>query len=284
MRGSACRVTLFEMRHSATDRTASLWRAKKHPHEPERGRKRKREREKKKERAREREVRLDGDVGSPRVSIASNARDEEVRCGRATERILLERRETTTRPLSVVNESETPRRCFQCADSVAACSPRSEGFAAKRYRASHSRDGSHRRAVYPLFFKPYAIPYDVRRTFACLHDGEKTLPQVAREGVLRDPPSPPTPTIILGDRDRERKRKEGAKTRQREGERGGKRDKKGGKREKESGVATASSGTGSLLSSRRSSTSTTSAGIVLQLRGGARGARGTRCFEREINW
>lgn len=114
-----------------------------------------REREKRNER--EKESRLNGDGRSTRESTAITRATRTTRCWSDGEEVAVKRR-------------EMPRWSSQCADSVAACSPRPEGFAAKRCRASHSRDGSHRRAViYPLFFKPaHATPHRyVRRTF-CL--------------------------------------------------------------------------------------------------------------------
>jgi hypothetical protein len=60
-RGSARRATIAEVRRGATDGTASLRRAEKHPRHAG---------AKERQRQREREYRLDGDGGSPRESAA----------------------------------------------------------------------------------------------------------------------------------------------------------------------------------------------------------------------
>lgn len=137
---------LDEVRRGATDRTASLRRAKKHPRRLERGRQR------------EGGVSRPNEDGGCALPVRESGVVPRARRGRT---VLESDGEVPSRGgrrrrgrARAVDGSETPRWSSQCADSVAACSPRPEGFAAKRCRASHSRDGSHRRAVYPLFFKP----------------------------------------------------------------------------------------------------------------------------------
>ena len=144
----------------------------------------------------------------------------------------VKRRETPPRPLRDVDGSETTRWSSQCADSVAACSPRPEGFAAKRCRASHSRDGSHRRAVIPPFLQICTrnlAPLRSAHVLPVSTTARERCPRLRERG--RPPRLPAATPLRHSSPERERERE---RERKRQGGRERKKEKEGGReRERE---------------------------------------------------
>lgn len=203
-----------EVRRGASDGTASLFGERRTP-TPRRS-----------ARERERSVRMERREITPR-EWRDNVRDEDTRRWSDEEEAAVKRRETPAQPLRDIDGSEIPRWSSQCADSVAACSPRPEGFAAKRCRASHSRDGSHRRAVIPPFLQTCTrnpAPLRSAHILPVSTTARERCPRLRERGRPSRPPA--TTPLRHSSPERERDRvKEKERDRKRKGEGGRERER-----------------------------------------------------------